>query len=53
MMLSQRNRADTRYSQGCGGRNCVCCDHSPKWNDKVRRSIRRVEKARWKAEVSA
>jgi len=52
MMLSQRTRANHgKYAQGCGGRNCVCCDHSPKYNKSVRRSMRRVEKQQWKKEL--
>ena len=48
MILSQRNRNATSRSQGCGGRYCVCCDDSPKYNKKNRRAIRRIEKREWK-----
>ena len=55
MLMKQRNRNATSRDQGCGGRYCVCCDDSPKYNKKNRRAIRRIEKQRamreWKKEL--
>jgi hypothetical protein len=51
MLMKQKNRNATSRDQGCGGRYCVCCDDSRKYNKKNRRAIRRIEKRNWKKEL--
>ena len=53
LMLAPKTRAATAYGQGHGGRRCTCCDFPGSESKRVRRTIRRVEKAAWKREVGA
>ena len=52
MLGTQKNRNGTRHKfyQEVGGRHCVCCDNPPKWNKRMRRYMRRIEKQNWKKE---
>lgn len=51
MILSQRNRAHTKWEEGYGGRYCVCCGLGPNDKKKAKRAVRRIEKRLWKKEL--
>lgn len=51
LLLAPKTRATTAYGQGHGGRRCTCCDFPGSEAKRVRRSVRRIEKAAWRKEV--